>query len=68
MIDLCTSYGRACTNHFCHLKVALEAEEAHAEELREAKSRYVQCDQSSQAKVGGADPRKKFIGKNSKTP
>ena len=41
MIDLCTSFGRACTNHFCHLKVALEAEEAHAEELREAKSRYV---------------------------
>ena len=28
----------------------------------------IQCDQSSQAKVGGADPRKKFIGKNSKTP
>ena len=28
----------------------------------------LQCDQSSQAKVGGADPRKKFIGKNSKTP
>ena len=28
----------------------------------------VQCDQSSQAKVGGADPQKKFIGKNSKTP
>ena len=23
----------------------------------------LQCDQSSQAKVGGADPRKKFIGK-----
>ena len=29
---------------------------------------YLQCDQSSQAKVGGADLRKKFIGKNSKTP
>ena len=28
----------------------------------------IQCDQSSQAKVGGADPPKKFIGKNSKTP
>ena len=28
----------------------------------------IQCDQSSQAKVGGADPRKKLIGKNSKTP
>ena len=28
----------------------------------------IQCDQSSQAKVGRADPRKKFIGKNSKTP
>ena len=28
----------------------------------------LQCDQSSQAKVGGADPPKKFIGKNSKTP
>ena len=31
-------------------------------------SAYIQCDQSSQAKVGGADPRKKFIEKKSKTP
>ena len=29
---------------------------------------YLQCLLSSPALDGGADPRKKFIGKNSKTP